>query len=421
MSCSFLLVGYAPYANRGCEAIVRGTTTILRQEFGDCRLFSSYLDESAINKDASRETDPTIIHLPRAPVRLRRFGLLWWQWRLARLFTNRAKDIVVHGHLRRALHTARGCDAVLMVGGDNYTLDYGYPQTAFEHLRMAREMGKPTILWGASIGPFSRDPEYEDWAAGELSKASLVLVRETVTLDYLKSIGVEDNVRLVADPAFRLEPRPPARLSALVNRALSAGCIGVNLSPLIARYCDASVDWFARCTLTLTKLLDAFKEPILLIPHVTSDCGDANGDDHLFMRKLVNTIGADEERLVLLEPSLQASETKWVISRVRLFAGARTHSTIAAISSAVPTLGIGYSAKARGISRDVYGHDRWLISGTEFDPDRFSALLLSMSKEEMSIRHHLQQVVPALQTRATEAAAYLREVMERDDHKRLVG
>ena len=43
------------------------------------------------------------------------------------------------------------------------------------------------------------------------------------------------------------------------------------------------------------------------------------------------------------------------IARMRLFVGARTHATIAAYSSAVPTLTIGYSVKARGIARDLYG------------------------------------------------------------------
>ena len=35
--------------------------------------------------------------------------------------------------------------------------------------------------------------------------------------------------------------------------------------------------------------------------------------------------------------------------------GARTHSTIAAYSSGVPTLVIGYSVKSRGIATDLFG------------------------------------------------------------------
>lgn len=48
-------------------------------------------------------------------------------------------------------------------------------------------------------------------------------------------------------------------------------------------------------------------------------------------------------------------ELKGYISRCRFFVGARTHATIAAYSSCVPTLVIGYSVKARGIARDLFG------------------------------------------------------------------
>lgn len=46
---------------------------------------------------------------------------------------------------------------------------------------------------------------------------------------------------------------------------------------------------------------------------------------------------------------------KYIISKCRMFVGARTHATIAAYSTCVPTLVVGYSVKARGIARDLFG------------------------------------------------------------------
>jgi polysaccharide pyruvyl transferase WcaK-like protein len=48
-------------------------------------------------------------------------------------------------------------------------------------------------------------------------------------------------------------------------------------------------------------------------------------------------------------------ELKGYIARCRFFVGARTHATIAAYSSGVPTLVVGYSVKSRGIARDLFG------------------------------------------------------------------
>ena len=46
---------------------------------------------------------------------------------------------------------------------------------------------------------------------------------------------------------------------------------------------------------------------------------------------------------------------KGYISRCRFFIGARTHATIAAYSSFVPTLVLGYSVKSKGIAKDLFG------------------------------------------------------------------
>lgn len=48
-------------------------------------------------------------------------------------------------------------------------------------------------------------------------------------------------------------------------------------------------------------------------------------------------------------------ELKGYISRCRFFIGARTHATIAAYSTCVPTLVVGYSIKAKGIAKDIFG------------------------------------------------------------------
>lgn len=44
-----------------------------------------------------------------------------------------------------------------------------------------------------------------------------------------------------------------------------------------------------------------------------------------------------------------------------MFIGARTHATIAAYSSCVPTLVVGYSIKARGIAKDLFGTDEGYV------------------------------------------------------------
>ena len=50
-----------------------------------------------------------------------------------------------------------------------------------------------------------------------------------------------------------------------------------------------------------------------------------------------------------------AMELKGYIARCRFMVVARTHASIAAYSTQVPTLVVGYSVKARGIAKGIFG------------------------------------------------------------------
>lgn len=62
---SFILAGNAPYENRGCEAIVRGTVKILRKHFNDPRFIcvSRFSSDEQFNRQRAVERDGAITHL----------------------------------------------------------------------------------------------------------------------------------------------------------------------------------------------------------------------------------------------------------------------------------------------------------------------------------------------------------------------
>ncbi|MDO5124498.1 MAG: polysaccharide pyruvyl transferase family protein, partial [Eubacteriales bacterium] len=66
------------------------------------------------------------------------------------------------------------------------------------------------------------------------------------------------------------------------------------------------------------------------------------------------SIYKDSGRVVLIKDH-NCEELKGYISRCRFFVGARTHATIAAYSTCVPTLVVGYSIKSKGIAKDLFG------------------------------------------------------------------
>jgi len=391
---SFVFAGNGCYANKGCEAIVRGTTAILREVFEETLFYSAYFHDKKCD-DKDNETDNHIVHLPIDG--LTRFSPKWFGYRTLKILRNPNPDYISYYYLKHYNEKVRD---VLMLGGDNYSLDYGYPDGFFALNRFVKDGGKPVILWGASVGPFSKDPEYEKIATNELRHVDRIYVRETETQKYLSSIGIEDNVRLSADPSYWMKPEV-TELNSSIEAMLNTGCVGLNLSPLVFRATTQNIEQsIEKSKELLVNLAEKLPYPILLIPHVVSHDSNIRGDDYLFLKSVLNQLSFENSKVTLIENHYNAAQTKWIISRLIAFAGARTHSTFAALSSGVPTISIGYSTKAEGINQDVYGLKDWLIRNYEITPTLFTQKMLELIKMHDQIQNHLISVGPIFKQRA---------------------
>lgn len=105
---------------------------------------------------------------------------------------------------------------------------------------------------------------------------------------------------------------------------------------------------------------------------------------------------------------------KGFISKCKLFIGARTHATIAAYSTLVPTVVLGYSVKARGIAKDLFGTEEKYVlpvqkiqSGQELI-EAFE--WLNEHKEE--IRERLSICIPEYKEKINRGVSCLEEVGE---------
>jgi polysaccharide pyruvyl transferase WcaK-like protein len=404
----FILAGNGPYENRGCEAIVRGTVKILREQFKDPRFISisHFQSEEQFREQCLKETDRGIVHL--ASQRLSKMEVVrnFWKpeiWRrIFQYYLNPdAFCTWTYGDMLPYLGDAA---AVLSVGGDNYSLDYGVPTlfTTLDDIILHNE--RPIVLWGASVGPFNAIPDYEHYMSNHLQKVTGIFARESATIKYLEGIGVTRNVYSVADPAFLMDPVRPNEDVSIDN-----GAIGINLSPLMARYVTGGdvEQWRAMAAAIIENIARWTERQIYLIPHVTSP----HSDDHDFMQKAISLLPDKCRNLTLIPPKYNAAETKWIISKMALFAGARTHSTIAALSSGVPTLSFTYSIKSQGINHDIFGHTDYCIKPTSLNPEAVVDRVTFMLDETTAIRNDLTGRIPAILKAALSAGEGLRHLI----------
>ena len=410
---SILLVGNAPYRNRGCEAIVRGTMEILEKAFGpELRTQAGVMASPTVVSDQqSNESDRRISNFSVSYVGARG-TLKWW---LAQ--SNKRLNTAFRHHVRDLIGRVDGVKFALQIGGDNYSLEYGRPWDYMAIDKFLQNSNIPIILWGASVGPFDQDPTFAPKILSHLKTLDAIFVRETASQNYLAEHGVVDNVHLVSDPAFVMRSSEPE--DQRIRDLVTPGSIGINISPLVAKFSQAGGDldtWRRSASEMITAAAAATERPILLIPHVGSPYAD--GDDFSFLESVrQNVVKSLNVPIKIIPEGLNAAEIKWLISRCDVFAGARTHSTIAALSSHVPTLSLSYSVKAVGINQDIFGHQRYCHSVKSITPKQFAELLKQLVEDQSAIRSILDVKIPEIKERAFLAGTLLADRLRKGDNQ----
>lgn len=413
----FLLVGNASYANRGCEAIVRGTMEILRREFGDDITASAgiYGDPAEIRAQGDTEVDATVSNFALLPG-ARRWTRAWVEEQFNRRLGTRFAGV----QAPLLPHLAGRCSA-LEIGGDNFSLDYGVPGHFLTMDRFLKERGLPVILWGASVGPFDAEPEFAEEMFAHLRSLRAVFVRESLSREYLAGNGVTNNVHLMSDPGFVMPPSEPD--PDALGFTVPDGAIGLNFSPLMAKFlieADLPVwelkeehleAWTSLCIQAVEALASETRRDIVLIPHVGSTFPGI--DDFRFLARVARRVKPSSKTRILSVPEgLDARELKAVIARCHVFAGARTHSTIAAISSAVPTLSLGYSLKAKGLNEDIFGKQDYCLDTASLTLEGFLERMMLLLDERDEVAAFLEDRLPSIKEGAFAAGKKLREVLE---------
>ncbi len=396
----FYLSGQRTFGNRGCEAIVRSTVAALCGQFEGCEVLvpSDDFERDRRQWPEAAESGVTFVkayrpfHLPywiyaqRLPFKtLKRAG---WPFPFPTWFKEQIASV----------------DAVIAVGGDNYSLDYLLPSFFIGIDKLAMDMGKPVYLWGGSVGPFEREPAFVPVVRDHLSRMTWIGVRESLSYTYLTETLGLTNVKLMADPAFTLV-KAPIDYDAFWPVAGEAGVIGLNISPLIERYKSEDQDLREEAIGFIRAAVDK-GFGVLFVPHVIPKEGEPKNNDAMYMEKMLDEL-KDLEGRVAIMPSLNAAQIKGVISRLRFFIGARTHATIAAMSSGVPTISISYSVKAIGINRDIFGDMPVVLETPKLTTQTLLAKLEYLQDQEQQIRDCLTNVLPKWRRRVETAAASL--------------
>lgn len=404
----FYLSGQTNFGNRGCEALVRSTVELLKAEFGNVEVLIP-----SFRPDLDSKQWPEAKAIGCRFVRAMPFpGSIKW-WGRARRILPFVKDMFFPNYSlpKDILEDIQSCDAMLVIGGDNITIDYGI-ESLLWHVRLAQHaqrLGKVVMVWGASIGPFSSEPKVENFVADFLRSVDCVTVRETITQQYLQRIGAAANVTLVADGAFVMTPEV-FDVSGFWPEENGGDVLGFNISPLIQKFrpADESHEVLQREVASfLSGVLLGGKASVLLVPHVDPLDGSAENSDSHYMNEILTMVGHHGGRIRIAPSSLNAAQLKYVLSRCSYFMGARTHATIGAMSCLVPTVSIAYSIKAKGLNRDLFGDESVVLETQKVSEASLKQFFDFLVQNKSSVTSVLKDKIPEWRVRARVSATKL--------------
>lgn len=385
----YILYSHAGSENHGCEALLRTSVMTLKD------VEAVYTD--SIQADKKYDLDQ-IVELRES--KNEAFDNIWDRILYKIKYHLYSNDKIYYYHLyREFIQNIDSTKMYVSIGGDNYC--YHFSEWLQVLNKEINRNNAKTILWGCSINA----DEFEDQeVVDDLEKYYLITARETLTYNMLKKKLKKPIIKYVPDTAFLLP---------IIEKKLPAGfedgnTIGLNFSPVATKNAYAGQKLLDYMIELVNYIIDTTSYQIALIPHVVIE----GNDDREVLREIQKRC-KDFSRTVLIEDD-NCMVIKGYISRCKLFIGARTHATIAAYSTLVPTIVLGYSIKARGIAKDLFGTEEKYVlpvqkiaSGKELIE---SFLWLNMHKDE--IREHLSKIMPEYKEKISTGMSYLEEFNE---------
>lgn len=390
MNNKIILFGHGGSYNHGCEAIVRSTAKILEKNKYDIDLYSN-----AVNSDKEFELDKLVtLHKQRTP--FNKFSPLHIYAMVMRKFMHNDRAYL------KTFFASKMDDVknslCISIGGDMYC--YGKLTWLYYIHQLLKDNGNKTVLWGCSVD----DGSFFKESLEDLKRYDLILTRETISYNLFLKHGLK-NVKLYPDPAFVLDLQK-VDVAFDIDKDKT---VAINVSPLVRRYNNTS-PIEENVNNLIKHILEKTDFNIVLVPHVNGDLPAE--DDYRYLYNISKNY-TDTKRVHMLGKQYNCMQLKYIVSNCRFLITARTHISIAAYSTFVPTVVLGYSVKARGIAQDIFGTDKDYVVPVQSleKPDELTLSFEWLLENEEQIKKHLHEFIPQYKSKVLDASAEIEKLM----------
>jgi colanic acid/amylovoran biosynthesis protein len=312
--------------------------------------------------------------------------LLWAAW-----YRRTGHHVYLPLHLREVAKLYEQADLIVPVGGgyirsrQGLAMRFNIP-LLLHPLLVGYLLGKPTILYSQSMGPFQNKLE-KLMVAFVLKRMTLILLREDTSVALLASLGVTDNVMRAIDSGFLLRAVEKIDIRKRYTIPADRLLIGVTVRSWLKG--EAQTAYEQAVASSLDSLIETAKVHVVFIPQVTAIKGD---DDRLISRRVYARMHHQQEA-TLINDAPDHHRIKALYDDLDILLGTRFHSVIFSLTSFVPVLAIEYEHKTSGIMRDLK-LENWVIKIEQVTSKNLTEKLQKLVRGRTHYQQHLRQHLP---------------------------
>lgn len=262
--------------------------------------------------------------------------------------------------------------------------------------------GIPVIKISQSMGPFQR-PIVKFFAKQVLNRIDVLISRGKQSQTYVQELLPSKEVYDFPDLAFCLRPASEEQTFAFLDKyGISKFSYNVMGPSFILDSLVQTQQYLIWMVEIAKRLFQLSNLPLVLIPHSrnhTATIGADSRDDMDICIKIKEKLDLHSVPCLIISDYLRANEFKSIIAMSNVAIGSRYHFLVAALSSGIPSLAIGWNHK--------YQEMLEMLNQAEFAVDyRTTSLsnLIELSdklwKHKDKIRKSLLHLLPTIQRRS---------------------
>ncbi len=310
-------------------------------------------------------------------------------WAAGRRYAGR--QLYLPAHLREVARMYEQADLIVPVGGGYIRGRAGLlfrvnVPLELHPLLFGYLLGKPTVLYSQSVGPFQNRLE-KMLAAYVLKRMTLILLREDTSVALLAGLGVTRNVMRAIDAGFLLKSTGKVDIRKLYPIPSGKLLIGVTVRAWLKG--PAQANYEQAVAAALDRMVETADACVIFIPQVTA----AKGDDDRVVSRRVHGLMRHRAAATLIEDEPDHHRIKALYDNLDMLLGTRFHSVIFSLTSLVPVFAIEYEHKTSGIMRDL-GLEQWVMKIEDVTASKLIEALGSLSRHADQYRAYLQSQLP---------------------------